>query len=102
MNRLVDAYLAIGSLNRRYYIEHGVAKERIFMMPYAVDNARFMADAAKANASRDAFRAQLGIEGDRPILLFAAKLIERKRPAQLIEAFATVHADPAERTAALL
>ena len=97
MNRLVDAYLAIGSLNRRYYVEHGVAKDRIFMVPYAVDNARFMADAAKANATREAFRAQLGLESGRPILLFAAKLIERKRPAQLIEAFATVQAEPALR-----
>ena len=97
MKRLVDGYLAIGSLNRRYYIEHGVAKDRIFMMPYAVDNARFIADAATANATREAFRAQLGLEPDRPILLFAAKLIERKRPAQLIEAFAAVHADPALR-----
>jgi glycosyltransferase involved in cell wall biosynthesis len=95
MNRMVDAYLAIGSLNRRYYVEHGVAKDRIFMVPYAVDNARFMADAAKANATREAFRAQLGLESGRPVLLFAAKLIERKRPAQLIEAFAAVHADPA-------
>ncbi len=45
----------------------------------------------------NSFRAQLGLEPDRPILLFAAKLIERKRPAQLIEAFASVHADPALR-----
>ena len=97
MNRLVDAYLAIGSLNRRYYVEHGVAKDRIFMVPYAVDNARFIADAAKANASREAFRVQLGLEPGRPVLLFAAKLIERKRPIQLIEAFAKVHAEPALR-----
>jgi glycosyltransferase involved in cell wall biosynthesis len=97
MNRMVDAYLAIGGLNRRYYLEHGVAKDRIFMMPYAVDNARFMADAAKANPTREAFRAQLGLEPGRPVLLFAAKLIERKRPAQLIEAFAMIHAEPGLR-----
>lgn len=97
LEHMVDAFLAIGSLNRRYYVEHGVPKDRIFMMPYAVDNARFKTDAAKASASREAFRAQLGLEPRRPILLFAAKLIERKRPAQLIEAFAKVYRDPALR-----
>jgi glycosyltransferase involved in cell wall biosynthesis len=99
---MVDAFLAIGSLNRRYYVEQGVAGERIFMMPYAVDNARFVADAAKAAASRESFRASLGLEAGRPVLLFAAKLIERKRPLQLVEAFARIHADPALRRPYLL
>jgi glycosyltransferase involved in cell wall biosynthesis len=102
LSRMVDAFLAIGSLNRRYYVEHGVSGGRIFMMPYAVDNARFEADAAKANASREQFRVSLGLEPGRPILLFAAKLIERKRPVQLVEAFAQVHADPALRRPYLL
>ncbi|HEX2117209.1 MAG TPA: glycosyltransferase family 4 protein [Alphaproteobacteria bacterium] len=99
---LVDAFLAIGSLNRHYYVEQGVPGGRIFMMPYAVDNARFKADAAKASASRESFRASLGLEPGRPVLLFAAKLIERKRPLQLIEAFAQVHAEPALRRPYLL
>jgi glycosyltransferase involved in cell wall biosynthesis len=98
----VDAFLAIGSLNRRYYLEHGVPQERIFMMPYAVDNARFTADSMKASASREEFRASLGLERNRPILLFAAKLIERKRPLQLVEAFVKIHAEPALRRPYLL
>lgn len=102
LGRAVDAFLAIGSLNRRYYLEHGVPQDRIFLMPYAVDNARFKADAMKASASREEFRASLGLERDRPILLFAAKLIERKRPLQLVEAFARIHAEPALRRPYLL
>jgi glycosyltransferase involved in cell wall biosynthesis len=102
LSQMVDAFLAIGSLNRRYYVEQGVPGGRMFMMPYAVDNARFKADAAKANAAREEFRASLGLEPGRPVLLFAAKLIERKRPHQLVEAFAKVHADPALRRPYLL
>jgi glycosyltransferase involved in cell wall biosynthesis len=102
LGRAVDAFLAIGSLNRRYYLEHGVPQDRIFLMPYAVDNARFKADAMKASASREAFRGSLGLERGRPILLFAAKLIERKRPLQLVEAFARIHAEPALRRPYLL
>jgi glycosyltransferase involved in cell wall biosynthesis len=102
LGRAVDAFLAIGSLNRRYYLEHGVSQDRIFLMPYAVDNARFKADAMKASASREEFRASLGLERGRPILLFAAKLIERKRPLQLVEAFARIHAEPGLRRPYLL
>jgi glycosyltransferase involved in cell wall biosynthesis len=97
LDRMVDAFLAIGTLNRRYYLEHGVAADRIFMVPYAVDNQRFKADAVAANARREAYRAELGLEPGRPVLLFAAKLIERKRPAELIAAFAKIQADPALR-----
>ena len=97
LRQMVDGFLAIGTLNRRYYLDHGVPADRIFPMPYAVDNARFMADAQKAAATREEFRARIGLEPGRPALLFAAKLIERKRPAALIAAFAKVHADPALR-----
>ena len=102
LSRMVDAFLAIGSLNRRYYLEQGVSGDRIFMVPYAVDNARFKADAAKASASREELRASHGLEPGRPVLLFAAKLIERKRPIQLVEAFAKVHAEPPLRRPYLL
>ncbi len=97
LDGMVDAFLAIGTLNRRYYVEHGVSDRRIFMMPYAVDNERFKADARAATAGRESYRAALGLEPGRPILLFAAKLIERKRPAELIAAFAKIHRDPALR-----
>jgi glycosyltransferase involved in cell wall biosynthesis len=102
LSRMVDAFLAIGSLNKRYYLEQGVSADRIFMMPYAVDNSRFKADAAKASASREELRASLGLEPGRPVLLFAAKLIERKRPIELVEAFAKVHEEPALRRPYLL
>jgi len=46
LDRMVDAFLAIGTLNRRYYAENGVAAERVFDMPYAVDNAHFSRGAA--------------------------------------------------------
>lgn len=99
---LCDGFLSIGTLNKRYYVENGIAEDRIFLMPYAVDNARFQLQAAAANATRAARRAALGLAPDQPALLFAAKLIERKRPALLIDAFTRVLADPAMRNPVLL
>jgi glycosyltransferase involved in cell wall biosynthesis len=98
----VDAFLAIGTLNRRYYVENGVDKSRIFTVPYTVDNSHFREGSEHAAAQREQFRASLGLEPGRPILLYSAKLIERKRPRQLIEAFARVHAEPALRRPYLL
>lgn len=95
LERMVDAFLPIGTLNRRYYAENGIGAERLFDMPYAVDNAHFSRGAAQAAAQRERTRAEFGLERGRPILLFAAKLIERKRPELLLEAFARIHADPA-------
>lgn len=95
LERTVDAFLAIGTLNRRYYAENGVAADRVFDMPYAVDNRHFRAGAQATAAQREHTRAELALERGRPILLFSAKLIDRKRPALLLEAFARLHADPA-------
>lgn len=97
LKRGVDAYLAIGELNKRYYVENGVDPARIFPVPYAVDNDRFAAQAADAARTRAAFKRELGIAEGRPVVLFVAKLIERKRPRLLLDAFAKVRANPALR-----
>src|SRR5207302_1446135 len=80
----------------------GAPPERLFDVPYAVDNAHFRDGAAKANLHREQYRAELGLEPGRPVLLFAAKLIDRKRPNLLLEAFRRIHADPATRRPYLL
>ena len=95
--RGVDAFLPIGRLNRQYYIENGVPAARLFDMPYAVDNAHFRKGAETAALARAQTRAELRLEPGRPVILFAAKLIERKRPDLLLEAFARIQDEPALR-----
>jgi len=87
LDRLVAAYLAIGSANREYYQAHGVAASRIFPMPYAVDNDRFRATADAARGERAARKQELGIPGERPVAALSARLIEEKAPADLIAAW---------------
>lgn len=85
-----DGFLAIGTGNARYYKAMGVPADKIFTMPYTVDNHRFMrvADEGRAQEVRAATRARLGLTSDSPAILFAAKFDERKRPHDLVEAFA--------------
>lgn len=98
--RQVDAFLAIGTANRNYYLNHGVPGDKIFLMPYAVDNARFQAAATESAAS--AVRSALGLESGRPVILFASKLQARRRPHDLWEAYARLSAGGEEPTPYLI
>ena len=88
--RRVSAFLAVGTLNEQLYRTYGVPAERIFRVPYAVDNAFFQERAAEAHPQREELRTRFGIEPGRPVILFCGKLIDVKDPATLIRAVAAV------------
>lgn len=86
--RLPDGFLAIGSLNHAFYRAMGVAEERIFDVPYAVDTQR-MADAARlSDDERADVRNAVGVRRDVPVVVYASKLTPRKHPADLLAATA--------------
>ncbi len=86
----VSACLYIGTRNREYYQHYGVPDERLFFTPYCVDNGFFQAQADHFRAQRNRLREEFGILDDRPIMLFCGKLIPKKQPMRLLEAFAWV------------
>jgi glycosyltransferase involved in cell wall biosynthesis len=88
--RSAAACLAIGSWNRDYYRHHGVPERRIFPMPYAVDNEYFAAKAREAAPAREGLRRELGLDPGRSVMLFASKLVPRKRAADLVAAHAAL------------
>ena len=80
-------YLAVGTLNGRYYEELGAPKDRIFLLPYAVDNGFFRAGAAKAAGEVAALRESLDLEPGAFVILFAGKFMARKRAGDLLAAY---------------
>ena len=88
----LDGFLAIGSLNRSYYRHYGVGDDRLFSMPYAVDNAFFRTRAAESRPGRAGLRAELGLPAGAPVILFASKLVARKRARDLLSAFERLRA----------
>jgi glycosyltransferase involved in cell wall biosynthesis len=84
----VAACLAVGSWNADFYRASGVPEERIFSVPYAVDNAFFQRRAAEARPHRAELRRKLGLTDERPVVLFCGKLIAKKDAASLIRALA--------------
>jgi glycosyltransferase involved in cell wall biosynthesis len=85
--------LYIGTLNRQFYQSYGVSEERLFPVPYAVDNDFFQKQVMLAGTGREALRKSLNLEPGRPIILYAAKLIEKKRPQDLLAAYRLLSSD---------
>jgi glycosyltransferase involved in cell wall biosynthesis len=86
LNVVTDGFLAIGTWNRAYYEANGIPSERIFTAPYCVDNGYFRARAEAAAPHRESFRASLGLQPGRPVILYASKLQRRKKPDELLSA----------------
>lgn len=86
-------FLYIGTLNCQFYQSYGVSKERLFPMPYAVNNDFFYKQAMLARNNRESLRQSLNLEPDRPIILYAAKLIKKKRPQDLLGAYRSLSSD---------
>lgn len=84
--RSCDRFLAIGTANKNFYRAMGIPPDRIFLTPYAVDNDRFIRSANLAKRDRAEVRAQCGIPEAEPVILYAAKLTQRKHPEHLLEA----------------
>jgi glycosyltransferase involved in cell wall biosynthesis len=80
-----SAYLAVGRVNRAYYLAHSISEDKIFHMPYAVDNSFFNVRATTEAGLN--FRRELGIEDQQKIVLFAGKFTARKKPDILLEAW---------------
>jgi glycosyltransferase involved in cell wall biosynthesis len=84
--RQPSAFLAVGSLNKRMYRSYGVQEERIFSVPYAVNNAFFREKAQEASCDRETLKNELNISKDSPVILFCGKLIPKKGASLLIKA----------------
>jgi glycosyltransferase involved in cell wall biosynthesis len=82
--------LAIGSANHAYYRSLKIPERKIFHVPYAVDNSRFMRDTALVSANRAALRHKYGLPAATTVVLYASKLIERKHPDTVVRAIATL------------
>jgi len=84
--RRYDAFLAIGTANTAFYVDHGVPAKAIVRCPYFVDNERFAAQATALLPHRDEIRRSLDVDRGVLCAAFVGKLIPKKRPFDLIDA----------------
>ena len=81
-----DAVVVYGEHVKRYLISEGVAEERIFLAPQAVDNSLYRRTPSAAEV--EALRAKHNLPADRKIVLYLGRLEEIKGLPDLLQAFA--------------
>jgi len=84
---LFDGFLYVGRRNHDYLRHYGLAERRLFFSPHCVDNDSF---ASRAETEREARRDREASAAATKSVLFAGKLVERKRPFDVIRALALV------------
>jgi glycosyltransferase involved in cell wall biosynthesis len=76
--------LPIGERNAEFYHRYGRIPH--YLAPYSVDNERFAAMSDAARPSRAARLSSLGLDPQRPTVIFSGRLIAWKRPLDLVRA----------------
>jgi glycosyltransferase involved in cell wall biosynthesis len=85
--RRIRAFLSIGSVSEEFYSAFGIPKEIVFRTPYAVDNDYFISQNVLLKPKQQEFKNRLKIPTQLPTIVFVGKLIARKRPLDLLQAF---------------
>lgn len=83
----VSAFLYIGKENKKFYEYYGVPQKKLFFGPYSVDNDFFFEESNVLKKKREEFRREYYLKSEDTVLLFVGKLINKKRPQDLLEAY---------------
>lgn len=85
--RHVDVAVAVGSNNRDYFHWCGVPQERIAFAPHAIDTKRFSGEESMHEERAARWRRELAIPPVARTIVYAGKLMPKKDPLLLLEAF---------------
>lgn len=83
----VNKFLYIGEENKLFFQYYGVPASKFVYTPYAVDNKAFR-QAKESFGSKGGLKRSLGLPQDHQLILFCGKFIDKKRPMDLLKAFA--------------
>lgn len=85
--KYISYFLYIGEENKKFYKFYGVPENKLVFVPYAIDNDRFMTASELLKKNRNELRKDIGINENDNVILFVGKLIEKKRPMDLLKAY---------------
>ena len=105
-NKLLEVFLKrttaalyIGTYNYNFYLNHNLSKNRLFYVPYCVDNIRFNSQTEKQLSFRKKLREELGLNNDTIVFVLASKHRADRYPLDAIRAYCLI---PKELNTALL
>lgn len=88
--RVFDAGLYVGERSRKYWLHYGYPSARLFFSPHCIDNEWFSARAG--GEARSKLRTKLGVGAGTEVAMFAGKLLDFKRPLDVVAAVEIVRA----------
>ena len=100
--RLSTRLLFIGNDNKEYYKFFGAPESKLFFTPYAVNNELFQHQSDQTGRKKPDLIRQLTINDETIVILFSGKLVKRKNPALLLEAFYHVIKNELDRSVYLI
>jgi glycosyltransferase involved in cell wall biosynthesis len=95
-----DGILTAGRDGAAFAMRYGASPERIFTVPHVIDFDRYATGSARARASREAVRAQLGLRG--VTFAYVGRLWSGKGLDQLLDAFAGLEREDTHDVSLLL
>ena len=85
--RQVDHAFYVGQHNKNYFKAFGLAESQLHWAPHSIDNAQYKKRVGDGRQAIEIARQSLGIAQDDLVFLFAGKLVDRKKPLLLLDAF---------------
>jgi glycosyltransferase involved in cell wall biosynthesis len=82
--RGIDRIISIGDKNHAHYRANGFPDDKITRARYCIDTAFFCLPSPEAKQARREWRARLGIPDDAFTLLFVGRMVDRKRPKDVL------------------
>jgi glycosyltransferase involved in cell wall biosynthesis len=79
--------LYVGTANKAYYKAFGIHDDRLRYCPHSINIKRFVEADAEFERLAAQWRADLGIDEGKQVLLFVGKFQDKKRPVELMKAF---------------
>jgi glycosyltransferase involved in cell wall biosynthesis len=90
---LVDKCLYIGTQSKSFFKFYGVDEKRLVFTPYSVNNDYFNRIWIQHKEQLPQVRERLNLPKEKKIVLFSGKYITKKRPLDLLQAFAALNSD---------
>lgn len=81
--RSISGFLAIGTLNKEYYKHYKVPDEKIFNIPYMVDEDFFKEQSRKWEGRDKMTKKELGLSENSIVILYVGKIFGAKGPGAL-------------------
>lgn len=91
--RQIDGFLSVGDNNARYFMHYGVSQDRIFRVPFTIDESLFNKAREQRDGVRRKIRSRYGIPDDAFVFLFVGKLASWKRPLDVLRASVQLGSD---------